>query len=396
MFRQQQRPASSATAASLTEDEAREILNTAGAWRRKRLRIRYGVQIGFFASLPVIVVLALLGMVSKGFVQAWLAFGAGPLFWIFFLSPRFHSFFASTQQKEALKTLLPHAQREDIVWLIEGSQYLGREALREHLQELLPQLSAHQAALLPEGARKILRTEVLHLYHPLAFRETVLGTLLLLDDVKTKRLVEKLARRKPLIPGEEALIIKARQSLGQDTSELMPLALTDTEARQVLQKFTQAGKRRGIYDLIVFVGFFALQIGGIALSSITHSALWILGAYVLTLLISVSWLLEFHRAKVPNLLRQTAYLRFVETANVSDLLLLREHLGCLRSLPHQELAFHRLTSLLHALTTTDQHLLPPKVREWLQHCVQQPQESDTPDWYRDFQAAARRVLESHP
>ncbi|WP_309714659.1 hypothetical protein [Armatimonas sp.] len=373
----------------MTEEEARQVLQTDGTRRRKRQRLLRVIRLGSSIGILLGYGLALAHMIRFQELFAWI--GLNGLLNTF----GWRLVRESSRQKAALQTLTPQAQLEDIAWLIEGLEYSEmRLQIVERLQELLPRVTAQDAPLLPEGARKILRSHISQLDAALPFRIVALEALLRIGDEKTSKLVQKLAKKKPQVPGEEALIAMARRALEQETADLTAPSLSASEAHQMLQEFTVVAAEKGRQLQVTRLALLVLILAGLGFFLVTHNPFLFFGALVLATVLALADALR-SSMKVPDLNYQCACLRLVETAEKSELPLLIDHIGQLQSHTHQELAYQSLTRLLNQLTPGDQHLLTPKVRKWLQGNISQTAGLDVPDWYRAFEAATRRVLESH-
>ena len=117
-----------------------------------------------------------------------------------------------------MASLVPGAEKSDLSWLIEGTEYADTPALRmallEKIRGFFAELTPEDAVYFPEGARKILRGWPGGLFRqePERTRET-LRALAVIEDPKLPALLKSIVRWSPRHLGDEATIALAQAML---------------------------------------------------------------------------------------------------------------------------------------------------------------------------------------
>jgi hypothetical protein len=267
-------------------EAARSTLEAIGTKRRKILRLRWAMFCGTSAGFLVLFVLHL--------SRYW---GDSSPVWLTFIPPLMQAgtlfapnvFSASKNQKDVLATLTPLAEKSDLPWLIEGTQYADtpdfRRALLGKIQSLLDALEPEDAVYLSEGARKILRGWVGSVFRPQP--ETALLTLkalIRIGDAKTIQDCPKLAKRRLCFPGEEGIRRLAASTAGLSSNETPEPPVTLGETLTTIEEKIAQIRRRSRQDAVMGGLTILALIGGLVLSFNTSSALWMLpGVFIFVL-----------------------------------------------------------------------------------------------------------------
>ena len=202
---------------------------------------------------------------------------------------------ASRRQKKALATLVPGAEKSDLSWLIEGTEYADtpelRMALLEKIRGFLADMTPEDAVLLPEGARKILRgwPNGLLRQEPERTRET-LRALAMIEDPKLPKLLRGIARWRPRHVGDEETIRLATDALGLPQRVFPTPPATRVEAEKAVAEESELRKRwsqmettSALFTLLIFLVQF-----GVALYLGKFAILWFsFGFFLFTLAISI-------------------------------------------------------------------------------------------------------------
>lgn len=317
MLRQQSRAPQAL--ASLTEADARAILAQEVPHRRKKQRLSHALGVGSLIGFTVACLLAGTRVIPIQVMMIWQAVNAGTSI------IRGFGATASKRQQKALLALVPYAQPEDVTLLIEGLEYANRGPLVERLVALLPHVAMETV---PEGARRLLRTQVKEPHAPLEFRQCALEALMRHPDPQTLRLVEKLAKTRAQVPGEEGRI--------RLTPFVAPPLPSPAQARTLLDQ--QAAQLGMLGKWGLFVGFVAAVGLMVALSEPFFLLAWMISVGVA----AIGTLIFLFRGTIPSYTRQAAYLSLLENNALEDLPRLKRHFCCLKSLTHQKQALAAL------------------------------------------------------
>lgn len=310
----------------MTEEEARATLAVELPRSRKRKRLALALGIGSAMGFVTALILSLAHLLPDKTVIAWQAINL----LIRLLTLRYGA--PSARQREALATVLAHAQQQDLPMLIEGLEYLDQERfdLITRVQALLPNANVAQ---LPEGAQSILRQHARQETAPLEFRLAIVRALLRHPTPQNQRFLQKLGQTPAKVPGEEALIALIRQEpLVQPPlpSAQEARALLDQHAR--FQDRLQRGATVGKWAL--FLGFFA----SLALALVSSQPYFFFAWLIAVGSAAIGTIIFGFRSELPRYTRQAAYLRLVEEAHPDDLPRLQRHFTCLRTHSHQHQA----------------------------------------------------------
>lgn len=272
-------------------EAARKVLEEVGTKRRKKHRIIWALIRGGVYGFTVLWLLYLIRYWGTRSPE-WIRYAPPLLQCLVIFAPSKLS--ASKIQKDALHALVDQAEKQDLPWLIEGTEYADTPELRlsllQKIKELLSSLKPEDGVYLPEGARRILRGWVWGMFHPEP--ETallVLQVLLRIEDAKMRKDCPRLTRRKLHFPGDELIQqLAARATHGEVKA---PLAIVN-DLSEALAVIAERRKNNwwGNIRYILLGSLTAISLcAGFIQSAQTDSALWMLPGAILLLLALCFW-----------------------------------------------------------------------------------------------------------